>query len=387
MKIAVACERFDSNAGGLEHWARQFVRGLNLRGHEVHVVTFRAGAVEDHGRPHLHVLPWSNSRFVRARAVQSVFASLKADVEHDLGTGWTADILHPQAGSGRANRRRDGASRSPSERWMQRLRPAYWKRLLELREFERRQYSRADGTIIAVSQMVARNLQELHGVSAERVRLIPNGVDTERFSPEARARLRDQTRRRLNIQPDQTLFLFAAHNPRLKGVRPLLQAMGELHRSHPEATLAIIGRDPQPEQLVDAVRLGIEDSVRFEGFVADPLIYYAAADAFVLPTFYDACSLTVLEACACGLPVITSKYNGVSELMTQGREGFLIEDPGDFEELAQAMATCTDPALRGPVSAAARALALHNSMDRNVVVIERLYEECVSRRRSENGRS
>src|SRR6185295_7149273 len=103
--------------------------------------------------------------------------------------------------------------------------------------------------------------------------------------------------------------------------RPLLRAMAELQRKKPGAALAIIGRDPQPEHRLSAVRLRIQDSVRFEGFVADPLPYYAAADAFVLPTFYDACSLTVLEACACGLPVITSKYNGVSELMTQGREG------------------------------------------------------------------
>jgi len=381
MKIAIACERFDPNAGGLEHWACQLVRTLNLRGHETHVVTFRTGKAGYHAPPHLHVLPWSNSRLARARAVHDALSDLDADVSHDLGVGWTADILHPQAGSGSANRQRDWVSRSFRERVEQRLRPSYWKWLLEVREFERRQYAPDGGLVIAVSRMVAGHLQELHGVRAERIRLIPNGVDTRRFSPQAVAPLREEMRRRLNIQPDRTLFLFAAHNPRLKGIRPLLQSLAELRRSQPAAILAIIGKDPQPEHRLAAARLRIQDSVRFEGFVPDPLPYYAAADAFVLPTFHDACSLTVLEACACGLPVVTSKYNGVSELMTQGREGFVIEDPADLQEVAQAMARCADPALRGPMSAAARDLALRNAMDQNVTAIEGVYLDSLSSQR------
>jgi UDP-glucose:(heptosyl)LPS alpha-1,3-glucosyltransferase len=224
-------------------------------------------------------------------------------------------------------------------------------------------------------------------VPPERIRIVPNGVDTQKVSPSVRTAQRDEMRRRLHIQRDETLFLFAAHNPRLKGIRPLLRALAELRRGQPGAVLAVIGKDPPAGIRRTAARLNIEDSIRFAGYVDAPLSYYAAADAFVLPTFYDACSLTVLEACACALPVITSKYNGVSELMTHGREGWIIDNPRDFRELAQAMAHCADAAHSGSMSAAARELALRNTMEQNVTAIERVYLECLAHRRREIGKS
>ena len=385
MRIAIACQRFDSAAGGLEHWTCQLVRGLAERGHEVHVVAFHAGPASQPGkarqseRPLLHLLPWSGSRLRRARAVQVALAGLKADVVHDLGACWSAGILHPQAGSGVANRRLDNSSRTPRERWEQRLRPSYWRWLLEYREFERRQYARSRGAIIAVSRMVERDLRELHGVAADRIRRIPNGVDTARFSPSVCAEYRQEMRTRLKLEPRHTLYLFAAHNPRLKGFRPLLEAFAQLRSGHPEARLAMIGKTADPEQRRAAARLGVADFVLFEGFVDNVLPYYAAADAFVLPTYYDACSLTVLEALACGLPAITTTHNGAAELMTR-KEGFVLDDPQDSHALAVAMARCAEPAARLTMAKAAREMALQNGMDKNIDAIENLYRECAARR-------
>ncbi len=226
--------------------------------------------------------------------MEAALPDLHADIVHDLGVGWSCDILHPQAGSKLANRRRERKSQTYRERFLRSLTPRYWRWLIESRELERQQYRR-ESTVIAVSQLVAGNLQSLHGVPAERIRLIPNGVDTERFSPQQRATQRDAARHRLNLA-NETLFLFAAHNPRLKGLQPLLQSMGELKRTYPRARLAVIGCEAQPHFRQAATALGIEHSVMFAGFVQDTLPWYAAADAFVLPTFYDACSLTVLEA-------------------------------------------------------------------------------------------
>lgn len=371
MKIALVCERFDPDGGGLEQWAWQFVQRLTGHGHDVHVVTFRTAVIG--GTPAMHVLPWHRNRLKRGRAVEAILPQIGADVVHDLGVGWSCDILHPQSGSKLANHRRELRSYTYGERCKRKFAPGYWRWLLELRELERRQYSR-NCTLIAVSRMVARDMRELHDARSEHIRLIPNGVDTERFSPERCATLRDAWRRRLNLS-DETLFLFAAHNPRLKGLHPLLKAMGDLRFKKSNMRLAIIGCDTPAEYRWEVAESGLERSVIFGGFVEDTLPFFAAADAFVLPTYYDACSLSVLEAAACGLPVITTRYNGAAELLAHEREGLILDEPDDHTALAAAMDRLSDRVLRSRLSAGARQRALEYGMDANVESIERVYRE------------
>src|SRR5439155_7596627 len=77
--------------------------------------------------------------------------------------------------------------------------------------------------------------------------------------------------------------------------------------------------------------------VSFAGAVADPRPFYRDADFFVLPTKHDPCSLVVLEALAMGLPVISTKFNGACEIMTDGVHGYVLDDPADVNALAAAM--------------------------------------------------
>jgi UDP-glucose:(heptosyl)LPS alpha-1,3-glucosyltransferase len=102
-----------------------------------------------------------------------------------------------------------------------------------------------------------------------------------------------------------------------------------------------------------AKNLGVADVVRFLGFVPDPRNAYFAADLLVHPTFYDPCSLVVQEAMACGLPVITSRYNGASELLNPPHDGLVIRDPHDGEELAGALGYFLDPGRRQACARAA----------------------------------
>jgi UDP-glucose:(heptosyl)LPS alpha-1,3-glucosyltransferase len=106
-----------------------------------------------------------------------------------------------------------------------------------------------------------------------------------------------------------------------------------------------------------AQRLGIADHVSFVGHCAQMRRAYFAADFLVHPTFYDPCSLVVLEALACGLPVITTRYNGASELLRPGHEGYVVDTPHDHARLAWAMLQLMDPARRRQCSAAARRAA------------------------------
>src|SRR5262249_41959000 len=81
---------------------------------------------------------------------------------------------------------------------------------------------------------------------------------------------------------------------------------------------------------------------------------YFAADFLVHPTFYDPCSLVVLEALACALPVITTRVNGASELLHPLQEGYVIDDPHDHEHLAWCLAQLLEPGRRAACAQAAR---------------------------------
>ena len=109
-----------------------------------------------------------------------------------------------------------------------------------------------------------------------------------------------------------------------------------------------------------AQRLGVADRVHFAGYCSDMRDAYFAADFLVHPTFYDPCSNVVLEAMACGLPVITTRYNGVSEMLrpTGERgvcaEGLVLDDPHDHARLAWALEQMLDPERRAACAQAAR---------------------------------
>jgi len=394
VKIALLLEYFDSQRGGLEQWAWQLAHALGRRGHRVSVIAFESGRSqadggttdgrEDGSPVEVSLLPWRESRLARARAMEAAVSGIHADVVHDLGVGWSADLLQPQMGCRLANHRRELRSLSARQRVIQAIHPRKRRWLDEVRQLEQRQYQRTSCLIAAVSRMVARDLSEFHSVQPERIRLIPNGVDTDRFSP-APPDSRECHRKRLNLAGN-TVFLFAARNPRLKGIEPLLKAFASAVLRRPDLRLVVAGSEPRRESLgfVRAERL--EHVVIFAGFVNDLGPWLAASDAFVLPTYYDACSLTILEACACGLPVITTRHNGAAELLTDGREGRLIDQADNIDALARALIELAGPEVRGKMSLHALDLTSRCSFERNVNEIEKVYAEAVERRPGGGGR-
>ena len=116
------------------------------------------------------------------------------------------------------------------------------------------------------------------------------------------------------------------------------------------------------------------------GAIDDPVPYYAAADVFVLPTFYDPCSLSVSEAAASGLPSVTTRFNGAAELLTEGVDGSVISDPADDAELAAALRPLLDANVRQRMGAAARKLALKHTLDHNCDQIVAIYEQIAGRK-------
>ena len=275
---------------------------------------------------------------------------------HDNGYGWYCDVFQPHGGSRRASFEQNLLLSPLLVRSVKRQAARWLTRHDEFRQLIDRQYSDRQRIYMPISRMVADHMMRYHGVPASQMRLVYNGVDLQRFSPDHRDAHRDEVRKRLGIRDEQVMLLIVAHNFRLKGVhaRLLPRAAARLSAGGKDLHVAVVGGKHLEFWRRRARWLGLAERVTFLGLIDDPVPYYAAADAYVQPTFYDPCSLVVLEALASGLPVVTSQFNGVSELLTQGREGYVICDPADHHELAEALLPMFNSARRaamGPGSA------------------------------------
>jgi UDP-glucose:(heptosyl)LPS alpha-1,3-glucosyltransferase len=176
-----------------------------------------------------------------------------------------------------------------------------------------------------------------------------------------------------------------AQNHELKGLPAVLRAAGRLIGSGRDVWLAVVGGRPVAAHIRLIDELGISARVNYIGWT-DPLPFYQAADVYVHPSHYDACSLGVLEALASGLPVITSAANGVSELLQQGETGYVLRDENDVTALSQHLAALSDLQVRQRMGRRARLVAEANSMEKNFERIEQVYREILAERGQHAGR-
>ncbi len=381
MRVALVLEQFEPLRGGLEQWTVRFAARLVDRGHEVHVVA-RSFDPRTREMPVIaHRLDGVGPRLAFAEAAQAKLLEIVPDVIHDMGCGWYCDVFHPHGGSWASITERK-LLLHPA--WLRSLKRRIDRRLRRQREFQElasRQYADNGQIMVALSRSAADDFVRLHRVPPQRIRVVYNGVDPDRFSPTHRDTYREAVRRELGVDDRTLLALIVAHNFRLKGVPTLLRAMRQFNGQGKPVHLAVVGGKRLSGWRRAAGRLGVGKSVSFVGSKDDTVPYYAAADFYVHPTFHDTCSLVVLEAAACGLPIITTRVNGVSELLRDGEDGLLMSDPGDAEELAERMSVLLDDPLRRKMGLAARQTALRHTLDRNVDEILAVYEEAVAARR------
>ena len=253
-------------------------------------------------------------------------------------------------------------------------RRAYYTLLARL---ERRIYADPAVSLAAVSQRTATLLNDYF--HRRDVRVIPNGVDTARFSPSARLALRHEARMRRKIQKADLVLLLIGNDWRVKGLETVLRAVGAL-RELP--ILVIAAGDDSPDFFLETANaLGISERCRFEPSRADVLDFYAAADLYVSPSREDSFALPVVEAMACGLPVITSTNAGVAELIRDGIDGFILRQSDDFQALAQLLNRLrADEVLRGNVGAAAAKAALEWTWNRNAADIWELLKNTAAKK-------
>lgn len=363
MNIALCYESVLPSRGGAETYIADLSRRLARDGHAVHLYACRWDASALPAAMHYHRLEVPRGpRFLRpwrfAQACENALAQASHDVSVGFDKTWGQDILYPQGGLHVACAEHN---RLKYRTWLGRLiasvgkslDPASWS----FRWLERRQYLGAKKPLIVVnSRMVREHFERYYGISGESIRIVHSAIDPLRFAAEDRLKRRHHERLRWNAQPDDVVGLFVAMNYRLKGLAPLIRALTEVPRDR-RLLIAVVGHPNDRSYRRLAERLGVADRLRFLGFRADPKDAYFAADFLVHPTFYDPCSLVVLEGLACGLPIITTRYNGAAELLTPPNEGLVIDNPHDAPELAKALTQMTDGAYRQHASQAARLAA------------------------------
>ena len=214
----------------------------------------------------------------------------------------------------------------------------------------------------------------------ERITVIHNGADLTRFTPDVRARFRKPARQELGLPNDEIMILLVGNNFKLKGVPQLIRALPMLRQLGASFRLVVVGRGRRAPCERLARKLGVGDLVRFAGSTTQPEKFYAAADIFCLPSFYDPCANALLEALACGLPAVTSATNGSGELLT-GNEGCAVPF-GDVPQLAQRIGEFFNRDRRAAASAAARALAEAHSSERNFEEVMKVYAKVTERKRA-----
>jgi glycosyltransferase involved in cell wall biosynthesis len=253
-------------------------------------------------------------------------------------------------------------------------RRAYYALLSAL---ERRIYADPNISLAVVSERSATHLENYF--HRRDVRVIPNGVDTEQFSPSARLALRSAARLRREIQENDFVLLLIGNDWHVKGLETVLRAVSTLRDL---AILVIAAGDDSPESFRELAKsLGIPERCRFEPSRGEVLDFYAAADLYVSPSREDSFGLPIAEAMACGLPVITSRCAGVADLIHDGADGFILRQIDDVDGLVEVLQRLhADAGLRENVGAAAAKAALQWTWDRNASDIWELLKDAAGKR-------
>ena len=244
---------------------------------------------------------------------------------------------------------------------------------------ERKIYGDPRVHLVAVSSLVAAQLK-LH-FQREDVAVIHNAVDTVRFNPESRMAKRNSSRDAFSYDETDFVLLLIGNDWKKKGLDALLLALSSL-RDIPLYTLIVGSDDPDLYRAsIDELRL--QNRVRFEEPSNDVLSFYAVADLYVGPSLEDSFGLPILEAMACGLPVIASANAGASEMIHDGKTGFILRDPQDSLELASLIRRIQgEDALRFSIGqAAAQFVMTHCSWDDNAEKTIQLLESIVANSR------
>lgn len=333
MNICIAIEKFDPSVGGAERYCWDFAHFLAGRGHKVEIICIRA---KDPLHPSIHIIEVMCLRFPQALrhltfAVMHYLRarSLPDHIHFCVGNTFYMDVYQPHGGLHRAWFVRETQRYRPAARKLMRLIKRLSLKDIVQRFMEWWTFVITKPEVIAISEMVSDDIRTGFAYPDTKIHLVPNGIDLSKFMPENR-QYREAIRQRYHLGTDEFVFLFVAQNLKLKGYDVLVRAMSQME-DIPFKVVVIGPVDSSDKK--QAKHLG--DKIVFGGRASDMEKIYPACDCLVHPTYYDACSLVVLESLASGIPVITTQANGAKMYLGDG--GGIVVAPGNVSALVDAM--------------------------------------------------
>lgn len=340
LRIALARKDYLPLRGGAENYFAMLTRALREMGHEVHLFVNNADPDADDAR-FIHRVPMSRfhssaKNWSFAVNVEKAIRSQadRFDIVCGLSKMWYQDVYR--------------ISDPLYRHWLKVhsfglidsvvgfMNPRHRAILhIERKIFDPHNFRR----LIAISRLDRYLVQKYYHVPEEKIRVIYNGVDHERFSPaDAGDSDREALRGHYGFGPEDVVFLFAAMDWKRKGLKYAIRALGMMpgeYRGH--ARLLVVGKG-EPEKYAPLARAcGVAEQVVFEGPTLEIERFYRASDAFVFPTLYDPFANVHLEALACGLPVVTTNMAGGAEIVRDSFNGFVYGAADDEESLANRM--------------------------------------------------
>lgn len=333
MKVALTfpgCHR----RGGVERVIFECARFLAARGHEVTVITSFWDEVPAPGVEMIRVSLPKSPAFLSGWRFQQASSAVLRGIPHDVhgahgcvcpfgGVYWAHSVHKAWIEAARRYRPWTAVTR-----WKQWLNPIHRVLLnLERRHLALRRYRK----VIAMCPRVGEDLNRLYGVPWEAIEIVPNGYAPDEFTLAAARDSRERIRREFGYGPGDRVVVFVANEVERKGLKPLIAAAGRLRDL--SVQLLVVGDIP-PRPLAGWIaQHGLTGRVRFAGPASNVAPFYGAGDVMALPTQYEAWGLVIVEALACGLPVLTSKLAGASSAIREGWNGALLDDPSDSREI------------------------------------------------------
>ena len=321
-----------SPSGGAEAYLKRLAQGVVDLGHEARLVATDDWPTNE----------WSFGSITRVKANSAIgFADelkttrpqLSCDVLMSLERVWCCNVYRAGDGVHQAwlNRRR--RFEMPLQRFVRSLNRNH----RDILQLEESLFARGGaGRVIANSEMVKDEIVDLYRYPADKIDLVRNGVPLDRFRSDPA--LREKSRVDLKLKPHEVALLFAGSGWERKGLRFAIEAF-ELCRDR-KLRLLVAGRGDA--RGYKPKRFFTEEPIRFLGEVADLRPIYAAADIFILPSVYDPFSNACLEALASGLPVITTRDNGFSEIIENDVHGSIVDRASDSAALRDAIQFWSD---------------------------------------------
>jgi len=350
-RIALIMERAHIILGGAERSTFELATALSGQNLQVNILAAKGRT----NAKKIHLLcadaPGKRTSYSTfARALKKHLSQNHYDIIHSILPFDFADVYQPRGGTYAESMLRNASSfqNRPLQFYKKATAFANIHRTILLRA-EKRLCRNPNGPIVvALSEYVARQFRQHYNLAEDRLITIPNGIRINRRVDTGKVdKLRTQILAKLNLKEadDPIFFLFVANNFRLKGLAVLVQALHNAIYNYAayNAYLIVVGRGSACKYRHLARKLKVNKKIVFLGKVRTIQNALSMADVAVLPTFYDPSSRFILEALAADMPVITTKFNGATDLFVHNRHGIVVDDPENTHALAQAISHFTNP--------------------------------------------